>query len=285
VAALFEIVPNISEGRNVAVVDAAVAALKEAGVRVIHRTSDPTHHRSVITALGSGAQCVAAAVALAATTLAHIDLRAHRGAHPRIGALDVLPFVPLRDATLEDAVTLAHRAAGRIWRELGIPSFLYGAAASQPHRALLADVRRGEFEGLPARTVDGDWQFDYGDIAHASAGAIAIGARPLLLAFNVVLASGDLRLARTIARTLRESSGGLRTLRALGIALPNDRVQVSFNITDPAATPVERVTELVRAIAARSGVAIARAELIGLIPEAAVERAARVYSARLQTEA
>jgi len=285
VAALLEIVPNISEGRNLAVVEAAVAAMTDAGARVIHRTSDPIHHRSVITAIGSGAQCVAAAVALAGVTLAHIDLRAHRGAHPRIGALDVLPFVPLRDATLDDAVTLAHRAAGRIWRELGIPSFLYGAAASRPQRTLLADVRRGEFEGLAARSVDGDWQFDYGDVAHASAGAIAIGARPLLVAFNVELASSDLRLARTIARTLRESSGGLRTLRALGIALPNDRVQVSFNITDIAATPVERVTELVRTIAARAGVAIARTELIGLIPEAAVDRAARAYRAHLEAEA
>jgi glutamate formiminotransferase len=284
-AALFEIVPNISEGRNLVIVDAAVAAMTEAGVRVIHRTSDHTHHRSVITAIGSGAQCVAAGVALARVAHAHINLRTHRGAHPRIGALDVLPFVPLREATLEDAVTLAHRAAGRIWRELGIPSFLYGAAASQPHRALLGDVRRGGFEGLPARTVDGDWQFDYGDIAHITAGAVAVGARPLLLAFNIELATPDLRLARTVARTLRESSGGLRTLRALGIALRNDRVQVSFNITDYEATAVERVTELVRVMAARAGVSVARTELIGLIPEAAVDRAARVYSTKLKTDA
>jgi glutamate formiminotransferase len=280
VAALFEIVPNISEGRNLVVVDAAIAAMTAAGVQVIHRTSDRVHHRSVITAIGSGAQTVAAAVALANVTLGQIDLRTHQGAHPRIGALDVLPFVPLRDATLDDAVTLAHRAAGRIWRELGIPSFLYGAAASRPHRARLADVRRGGFEGLPSRAIDADWQFDYGDIAHASAGAVAVGARPLLLAFNVDLASGDLALARSIARTLRETGGGLRTLRALGIALSSDRVQVSFNITDIEATPVERVTELVRAMAARAGVAIARTELIGLIPEAALDRAARVYSAQ-----
>jgi len=284
VSALFEIVPNISEGRNLVTVDAAVAAMTAAGVRVINRTSDHTHHRSVITAIGSGAQTVAAAVALAEVTLAHIDMRSHRGAHPRIGALDVLPFVPLRGATLDDAVTLAHRAAGRIWRELGIPSFLYGAAASQPHRALLGDVRRGEFEGLAARAVDAAWQFDYGDVAHVSAGAVAIGARPILLAFNVELASRDLKLARAIARTLRESNGGLRSLRALGIALPNERVQVSFNITDHAATPIERVTELVRVMAARAGVEIARTELIGLMPEAAVDRAARAYSTHLKID-
>jgi glutamate formiminotransferase len=283
-AALFEIVPNISEGRNLVTVDAAAMAMAEAGVRIIHRTSDHTHHRSVITAIGSGAQTVAAAVALARVTLTHIDLRTHRGAHPRIGALDVLPFVPLREATLDDAVTLAHRAAGRIWRELGIPSFLYGAAASKPHRALLGDVRRGEFEGLSGRAVDADWQFDYGDVAHLTAGAVAVGARPLLLAFNVELASRDLKLARSIARTLRESSGGLRTLRALGIALANDHVQVSFNITDYAATPVERVTELVRVMAARAGVEIARTELIGLMPEAALDRAARTYSPHLKLD-
>jgi glutamate formiminotransferase len=281
---LFEIVPNISEGRDPRVIDRAIAAMSDAGVQVIDRTSDPVHHRSVLTALGSGSQTVAAAVALAQVVCEHIDLRAHRGAHPRIGALDVLPFVPLRDATLDDAVTLAHRAAGRIWRELGIPSYLYGAAASAPHRALLGDVRRGEFEGLTSRAVDAAWQFDYGDVAHVSAGAVAIGARPLLVAFNVELASGDLALARTIARTLREASGGLRTLRAIAVQLGSDRVQVSFNITDFEATPVERVTELVRTMAARAGVAIARTELIGLIPEAALDRAARAYGAHTRTD-
>ena len=274
---LFEIVPNISEGRDLTVVDGAVAAMRAQGVRIANCSSDQVHHRSVITALGDGAQVVAAAVALARVAHERIDLRRHRGAHPRIGALDVLPFVPLRDATLDDAVALAHRAAERIWSDLGIPSFLYGAAAKAPHRRSLAEVRRGEFEGLGARVADAGWQFDYGDTAHASAGAIAIGARPILVAFNVELATGNLTLARRIARTLREANGGLRTLRALGIRLDQERVQVSLNITDVAATPVERVTELVRTMAERAGVAIARTELIGLIPQAAVDRAARVY--------
>src|SRR5271168_2824946 len=139
--ALFEIVPNISDGRDAGTVDAAVAAMTDAGARVMHRTSDPVHHRSVITAAGSASQVVAAAVALARVTSERIDLRVHRGEHPRIGALDVLPFVPLGDATLDDAVTLAHRAATRIWHELGIPAWLYDAAATAPHRANLADVR------------------------------------------------------------------------------------------------------------------------------------------------
>lgn len=275
----FEIVPNVSEGRDPAVIDACVAAMETAGARVVHRTSDAVHNRSVITAIGRASQVVAASVALARVAHERIDLRIHRGAHPRIGALDVLPFVPLGEATLDDAVTLAHRAAGRIWRELGVPSYLYGAAASAEHRIHLADVRRGEFEGLtPRAAADPRWRFDYGDAAHATAGAIAIGARPFLIAFNVELASGDLTLAKRIARALRASSGGLRTLKCLGLRLAPDRVQVSCNVTDVDAVPLYRVTELVRRAAARAGVAVARSELIGLAPLRAVARTARAYA-------
>jgi len=273
----FEIVPNVSEGRDPRVIDACVVAMEAEGARVVHRTSDPVHHRSVITAVGRGSQVVAASVALARVVHDRIDLRVHRGAHPRIGALDVLPFVPLGDATLDDAVTLAHRAAARIWREVGIPSYLYGAAAKQ-RRARLADIRRGEFESL-ARRLAGEtrWKFDYGDAAHATAGAIAIGARPFLIAYNVELASGDLGLARAIARSLRASSGGLRTLKCLGLRLDAGRVQVSCNITEVDAVPLYRVTELVRALAARHGVAVKRSELIGLAPLRAVQRTAQAY--------
>ena len=276
----FEIVPNVSEGRDAAVIDACVAAMEAQGVRVVHRTSDPVHHRSVITAVGRASQVVAASVALAAVAHERIDLRVHRGAHPRIGALDVLPFVPLGDATLADAVTLAHRAAARIWRDLGIPSYLYGAAASAPHREHLADVRRGEFEGLAERLAgDERWRFDYGDAAHASAGAVAVGARPFLIAYNVELASGDLDLAKRIARRLRATGGGLRTLKCLGLRLAADRVQVSCNVTDVDAVPLYRVTELVRRAAARHGVPVGRSELIGLAPARAVARTAHAYAA------
>jgi glutamate formiminotransferase len=276
----FEIVPNLSEGRDLAVVAACAAAMEAAGARVVDRTSDPIHHRSVITAVGSASDVVAAAVALAATARERIDLRRHRGEHPRIGALDVLPFVPLGTATLDDAVALAHRAANRIWSELGIPSYLYGAAASGADRARLAAIRRGGFEGLAARSAaDERWRFDYGDAVHPSAGAIAIGARPFLIAFNVELNSPDLALARRIARTLRGSSGGLRTLQCLGLRLAGDRVQVSCNITDVDAVPLYRVTELVRRAAARAGVTVGRSELIGLAPRRAVERTARAYEA------
>jgi len=254
--------------------------MEHEGARVVHRTSDPVHHRSVITAVGSGAQVVAASVALARVAQARIDLRVHRGAHPRIGALDVLPFVPLGEASLDEAVTLAHRAAARIWHEVGVPSYLYGAAASAPHREHLAEIRRGEFEGLAERLAREErWRFDYGDAAHASAGAIAIGARPFLIAYNVELASGDLALAQRIARILRASSGGLRTLKCLGLRLAPDRVQVSSNVTDVDAVPLYRVTELVRRAAAREGVAVLRSELIGLAPRRAIDRSARAYAA------
>ena len=275
---LFEIVPNLSEGRDASTIDAAIDAVRATGAHVLHRTSDPIHHRSVITAVGSGSQVVAASVALARVARERIDLRDHAGAHPRIGALDVLPFVPLANATLDEAVTLAHRAAARIWREVGVPSYLYGAAASAPHREHLAEIRRGGFEGLGARLeASTEWRFDYGDAAHASAGAIAVGARPFLIAFNVELASSDLNVAKRIARTLRASSGGLRTLKCLGIRLDAARVQISCNITDVDAIPLYRVTELVRLAASRAGVAVARSELIGLAPAAAVERTARAY--------
>jgi glutamate formiminotransferase / 5-formyltetrahydrofolate cyclo-ligase len=274
----FEIVPNVSEGRDLDTIAACVAAMEREGARVVHRTSDAHHNRSVITAVGSGSQVVAAAVALARVAVERIDVRRHRGAHPRIGALDVLPFVPLGESTLDDAVTLAHRAAARIWRETGVPSYLYGAAASAAHREHLAAIRRGEFEGLGARlAAEAGWHFDFGDAPHPSAGAVAVGARPLLIAFNVELASGELALAKRIARTLRGSSGGLRTLKCLGLRLDAERVQVSCNLTDVDAVPLYRVTELVRRAAARAGVAVRRSELIGLAPNRAVERVARAY--------
>jgi glutamate formiminotransferase len=274
--ALFEIVPNLSEGRDASTIDAAVEAARATGAHVLHRTSDPIHHRSVLTIAGSDVQVLDAAVAIAGVAVQRIDLRAHKGVHPRIGALDVLPFVPLRGATLADAVTLAHEAAARIWERYRVPSFLYGAAARHPERKLLADVRAGEFEGL-------DLRFDrlppdVGEIPkHDRAGAIAVGARTVLVAFNVELETGDLTLAKTIARNLRESSGGLRTVRALGLRLSEGVVQVSLNVTDVEATPLYRVVESIARLAAKSGVAIRRSELIGLVPRAAVEASARYY--------
>ena len=268
---LFECVPNVSEGRDVAVLDSCELAIEDAGARLAHRTSDEVHHRSVFTFFGDRATVLAASVALAEVTTARIDLRKHSGAHPRIGALDVLPFVPLGDASMDDAVEVAREAARLIWEGSGVPSFFYGAAATNEKRRQLADVRAGEFEGLIERGHRGGPPDVGGPNVHPSAGAIAVGARPFLIAFNIVLQSGDVLIARQIALDLRERSGGLRTLRALGIQLDDERTQVSCNITDASATPLHRVVGLVRALAARHGVAVAGCELIGLVPRAALQ--------------
>lgn len=275
---LLECVPNISEGRDPAIVDACVAAVESTRARVLHRTSDAVHNRSVLTIAGGYDELREAALALAAVTVERIDLRTHSGVHPRIGALDVLPFVPLRDATMDDAVRLARETAAEIWHRLGVPSFLYGAAAATPVRRNLAAVRQGQFEGLDARFVLPEWLPDYGDVAkHASAGAIAVGARDILIAFNVELDTGDVTLAKSIARRLRERDGGLRTLKALGLRLSESLVQVSLNVTDYRATPLYLAVELIRQMAAQAGVAVVRSELIGCLPHAAVEESALYY--------
>jgi len=268
----FELVPNLSEGRDPATIDACVAAVEAAGARVVHRTSDAAHHRSVLTILGDGDALVEAAVALAVVATARIDLREHRGVHPRIGALDVLPFVPLGDATLAQAAALAHRAAERIWERARVPSYYYGAA-SATGRTLPA-IRRGQFEGLSGRTDAPDVGVAGG---HPSAGAIAVGARPILIAFNVGLATGDLAVATEIARIVRERDGGLRTLRALGLRTGPDAVQVSLNVTMYHATPLYRVVETVRALAAERGVEVLAGELIGCLPFEAVAESADYY--------
>jgi glutamate formiminotransferase len=273
--ALFECVPNISEGRDLGIVDACAQAVTDAGARLLHRTSDRVHHRSVLTFAGAYGPVRDAAIAIAAVTRDRIDLRTHSGIHPRMGALDVLPFVPLQNAAMADAAALAREAACAIWERFAIPSFLYGEAATTPLRRDLAAVRKGEFEGLDARFMLPDWRPDYGDIAkHASAGAIAIGARAILIAFNVELATEDVGLAVSIARQIRERSGGLRTLKALGLPLGAGRVQVSLNITDYHATPLYRVVALIRQLAEQAGVSVIRSELIGCLPYDAVEAAA-----------
>jgi len=274
----FECVPNISEGRDAATIAACAAAIETAGARIVDQTSDPVHNRSVFTAVGTSEALREAAVELAAVTVARIDLRTHRGVHPRIGALDVLPFIPLQGATMEDAVRLARETAAAIWQRLRVPSFLYGEAASTPLRRNLAKVREGEFEGLDARFELPDWRPDFGEIAkHASAGAIAVGARDVLIAFNVELGTGDLALAKRIAKQLRERDGGLRTIKALGLPLGDDLVQISMNVTNYRATPLYRIVETIREMASQAGAQVVRSELIGCLPYAAVEDSARYY--------
>ncbi len=270
---IFECVPNISEGRDLGVVEACADAIRESGAALAHRTSDAAHHRSVFTFFGTRERVLDAAVALARVARDRIDLRTHAGVHPRIGALDVLPFVPFGDATPDDAVEIAHAAAARLWDELSIPSYFYDEASRHESngdrsvRRTLPDVRRGNFEGLAVRTDAPDTGAGF----HSSAGAVAIGARGLLVAFNIVLASDDLALAKRIASCIRERDGGLRSLRALGLRQGDGRVQVSCNLTNVAATPIALVVDLVRELASRSGVVVAGTETIGLIPRAALE--------------
>jgi glutamate formiminotransferase len=264
---MFEIVPNLSEGREADTIEAARSAVELTGARILDWSSDAVHHRSVLTIVGNEAEVFDAAIALAGVALDRIDLRAHSGVHPRIGALDVLPFVPLQGSTLEQAVALAHRAGAEIWKRYRVPSFYYGAAARRPDRFLLPEIRRNL-----------DWLPDEGDLhRHVSAGAIAIGARDILIAFNVELASMDLDAARSIARAVRERDGGLRSLRALALARGADCVQVSLNVTDYVATPLYRVVELIRRLAAERGIEVRGCELIGCLPWAAVESAAAYY--------
>ncbi len=270
---LFELVPNLSEGRNDETIRHAVAAVEATGARVLDSSSDSAHHRSVLTIVGHAAVLVDAALALARVARERIDLRAHSGLHPRIGALDVLPFVPLGDAPIAEAVTLAQTAARAIWEREGIPSFLYGEAALIPERRLLANARRDGFEGLAAR-FDRNDRPDIGDIAaHPSAGAIAVGAREILVAWNIELESEDLAAGKAIAAELRERGGGLPGIRALAFRLESGRVQLSFNITQYRATSPLRLRRAAAAAAAKRGIALGKSELIGLLPRAALDDA------------
>ncbi len=271
-ARIFECVPNISEGRDARVVDACADAILNAGAMLVDRTSDAVHHRSVFTFFGTRDRVLAAATALARVTTERIDLRAHKGAHPRIGALDVLPFIPFGRATIEDAIELARAAAARIWETSAVPSVFYGAAATSDARRQLADLRVGGFEAI-ARDGHRGGPPDVGTVAvHPRAGAIAIGVRGPLVAYNVVLATGDIAVARAIAREIRERNGGLRGVRALGIALNEATVQVSCNITEPEHVDLGLVFDTISGLAAGYGVEAGSSELIGLVPRASLER-------------
>jgi glutamate formiminotransferase/glutamate formiminotransferase/formiminotetrahydrofolate cyclodeaminase len=274
---LVECVPNFSEGRDpsrLAALESAIAAVP--GSYVLHRTSDPDHHRSVITFAGEAEPVLESALRAAALAAELIDLNRHQGVHPRLGALDVLPFVPLGNTSLADCAALAHRAGERIWRELQIPVYFYAAAALRPDRILLEEVRRGEFEALRERVlIDETKAPDLGGPGlHPTAGAVIVGARPVLIAYNINLQTADLVLAKSIARTIRSSNGGLPCVKALGLPLTSrGQVQVSMNLTDFNVTPPHVVfTEVVR-LAAAAGVAVAESELIGLVPRGAIETA------------
>lgn len=276
---LFECALNFSEGRRTEVIDALAAAARSAGAEVLDVAPNADHNRTVLSLAGSAEAVEGAALAVAAEALRHIDMRTHRGAHPRMGAVDVVPIVPLGEATMDDAVALAKRIGARLAGELGLPVFLYEEAASRPERRNLADVRRGEFEGLAGRLAQPEWRPDFGPAQpHPTGGAVAVGARTFLVAFNVNLGTADVQVAKQVARAVRAKSGGLANVKAIGLELADrHQVQVSMNIVDPFATPLYRAFELVRIEAARYGVPIVGSEIVGLVPMAALTEVARYY--------
>ena len=277
---IIECVPNISEGRRPEIVKGIVDAVATTpGVHLLDWSSDAAHNRSVITLAGEADPLRQAVLTLFEAALPVIDLRTHAGEHPRLGAVDVVPFVPIEDVSMDECVTLAKDTGGAVAERFGIPVFLYEEAAANPSRRNLEDIRRGEFEGLAARFATAEWAPDFGRAeAHPSAGATVIGARMPLIAYNINLATDRLDVARKIAAAVRASSGGFRFVKAMGVRL-DDRglVQVSMNLTNYTRTPIHRVFELVRREAARHGVSVLESEIVGLVPSAALLAAAEWY--------
>ena len=269
---LIESVPNVSEGRRLDVVDRlADAIVGVPGVFLLDRTSDASHNRSVFTLAGDDGPVTDALEALVAAAIHDVDMDVHTGEHPRIGAVDVIPFVPLAETTKDDCVALARSFGERIATRFELPVFLYAMAATRPERVKLSDVRRGQYEGLKGEIAQLGREPDFGPARmHPSAGAIAVGARPFLIAYNINLASEDVELAKRIARRVRESGGGLPKVQGNGFWIEElRRAQVSMNVLDFSVTPLWLVWETVRDIAAEDGVDLAESELIGLAPVAA----------------
>ena len=275
---IVECVPNFSEGRNQTTVRALVNAVESVpGVWLLDQTMDRDHHRSVLSFAGEPDAVAEAAFRAIRMATDLIDLRKHKGVHPRVGATDVVPFVPVQGATMQDCIHLAKRLGQRVGTELEIPVFLYEQAATHRDHAPLESVRRGGLQGLAFRMAsDPDWTPDFGPPQlHTTAGAMVIGARPPLIAFNVNLHSTDLAMARSIAKDIRQSNGGLPHLKAIGVELASRKlVQVAMNLTDYIVTPLHVAFEAVRTRAAEQGVAVAGSEVIGLVPQAALVQAA-----------
>ena len=271
--AVIECVPNVSEGRRTDVVDALVESIRRtASVRLLDHSSDVAHNRSVITMVGDAASLKAAVLALFDAALSRIDLRAHAGEHPRLGAVDVVPFVPIEDVTLQECVALAKETAADVAARFQVPVYLYEDASENPQRKNLEDIRRGEFEGLAAKMATPGWTPDYGPTSpHPTAGATVIGARMPLIAYNINLATDRLDVAKKIAAAIRFSSGGFRYVKAMGIPLEERGiVQVSINLTNYEKTPMFRVFEAVKREAERYGVSVLESEIVGLVPAAAL---------------
>jgi len=270
---LVECVPNFSEGRDARRVEAIVAAMCVEGVRLLDWTMDEAHNRSIVTIAGEPAAVLESAIRGAGKAVDLIDLTRQQGEHPRIGAADVIPFVPISGIKLEQCVLLARQAGLEIWRRFGVPVFFYEAAASRPDRANLDEVRQGQFEGLrEAVRRESSRRPDLGGPGlHPTAGACAVGARKFLVSYNIYFDSSDVAMVRAIAREIRATSGGLKGVNAIGL-LSHGRAQLSLNIPDFKATPISQVYRSVAALAARHKATVVEGEVIGLIPEAACER-------------
>ncbi len=275
---LVECVPNFSEGRDKAKVDAIVDALKVEGVYLLDREMDADHNRSVITLVGEREAIQEAAIRGVGKAAELIDLNQHQGAHPRMGAADVVPFIPIDGVTLEDCVTMARHVGEQIWKRYQIPVYLYEAAATTPERQNLENIRRGQFEGIRAEIASNPARKpDFGEArVHPTAGATVVGARKFLIAYNIFLNTPDVDIAKKVAKAARFSSGGLRFVKGAGF-LVRGQAQVSMNLTDFEQTPIQRVFELVKKEAARYGVAPLSSEIVGLIPKKALESAAEWF--------
>jgi glutamate formiminotransferase / formiminotetrahydrofolate cyclodeaminase len=278
---LIECVPNFSEGRDAAKVDAIIEAVRSvAGIIFLDRELDADHNRSVLTFAGPPDAVAEAALRAVGKAVELIDLNGHSGVHPRIGAADVVPFVPIEDTTIDDCVRIATRVGEEIWRRFQVPVYLYEAAARKPDRVNLENIRRGQFEGLLEEAASNPERApDIGEPRlHPTAGATVVGARKFLIAYNINLDTSDVSVAKRIARAIRYSSGGFRYVKAMGVPLTSRNLaQVSMNLTDFEQTPIHRVFEAVRAEAERYGVSVVGSEIVGLIPKKALEMAAEHF--------
>jgi len=278
-AKLVECIPNFSEGRNDEIIGELADAVKAApGVMLLDYSSDVNHNRSVFTMAGSPEGILEAVFQCAKIAIEKIDLTHHTGEHPRMGAIDVIPFVPLRDMTMDECVAMSKTLGQRLWDELDFPTFLYEESASAPARRNLATLRKGQFEKMAEKIKKPGFAPDYGDRIHPTAGIAACGARMPLIAFNVNLNTSDLTVADRIAKIIRESNGGLKSVKALGVMLHDRNIaQVSINMTDYTQAPLYRVLELIKAEAAGYGVTVTGTEIIGLTPMDALIGCARHY--------
>ncbi len=278
---IVECIPNFSEGRRAEVVDQIVAAIRSVpGAVLLDHESDADHNRSVVTFVAEPDRVVDAAIAAARKAAELIDLNKHSGEHPRMGATDVIPFVPISGVTMDECVQLARACGERMWSELGIPVYLYEKAATRPDRENLATVRKGQFEGIRDEIATREARRpDYGEArVHPTAGITAVGARPPLIAYNVNLGTSDIEVAKKIARAVRHQTGGLRYVKALGFDL-KDRgiVQVSINMVNYEGSPLFRVYEIIKREAERYGVMVIGSEIVGLVPQRALNAVADFY--------